>query len=80
MRRVGEKRQRVGGEAGERLDTGEAEHERKNERERPARAELVLVVRAGHDADGSEGLRIASARFDMMPPGHLNGQLVRGED
>ena len=44
VRRVGEERERVGRDADERLDTGEAEHERKDERERPARTELVPVV------------------------------------
>ena len=44
VRGVGEERQRSGCDAGERLDAGEAEHEREDERERPARAELVPVV------------------------------------
>jgi hypothetical protein len=40
----------------------------------------VPVVGTNHQRDGTEGFRIARLRFDMMPPGHLNEQLVRGED
>ena len=55
VRGVGEERQGAGGDADERLDAGEAEHEREDERERPALTVLVPVGGRSHRRDRSEG-------------------------
>ena len=47
VRRVGEERQRVGGDADERLDAGEAEHERQRERERTSCSPPCVTCTAG---------------------------------